>query len=56
MLNIIKRIKEPSTQAGIASLVSVAAIVGVPQNTAEAIAQAVTGLCSLAAIFLPESK
>lgn len=56
MFNIIKRIKEPSTQAGIASLVSVAAIVGVPKNTAEAIAQAVTGLCSLAAIFLPESK
>jgi hypothetical protein len=56
MFNIIKRIKEPSTQAGIASLVTVATVVGVPKTTAEAVAAAVTGVCSLFAIFLPESK
>lgn len=56
MLNLIKRIKEPSTQAGIASLVTVAGIVGVPKNIGEAVASAVTAICGLLAVFLPENK
>ncbi|EIJ47578.1 hypothetical protein GWL_18190 [Herbaspirillum sp. GW103] len=53
---ILKRLKEPSTQAGIAGLLSAAAMFGVPQTTIQAVSQAAGALLSIAAIFLPESK
>lgn len=53
---ILKRLKEPSTQAGIAGLLSAAAMFGVPQTTIQAMSQAAGAVLSLAAIFLPESK
>lgn len=50
-LNIIKRIREPSTWAGIAAL---GLIFGLPPGTIEAAGQIVGGVAALAAILLPE--
>lgn len=55
-MNLIQRLKEPSTHAGIASLLGAVALFGVPQTTIQAIAQAVGGALSLVAIFAPEGK
>lgn len=55
-MNILQRLKEPSTHAGIASLIGLAAMWGVPTTTIQAVSQAAAGLLSLAAIFTPEGK
>ncbi|MFN3812164.1 MAG: hypothetical protein ACK4S6_16285 [Roseateles asaccharophilus] len=47
----INRLREPSTQAGLAGL---ALLVGMPPGTVDALAQIVGGLASLAAILKPE--
>lgn len=48
---IIKRIKEPSTWAGLAAL---GLIFGLPPGTVEAVGQVLGGLAAIAAIALPE--
>lgn len=48
---IIKRIKEPSTWAGLAAL---GVIFGLPPGTVEAVGQVLGGVAALAAIALPE--
>lgn len=50
---VIKRLKEPSTWAGLSIL---AALFGVPPGTIDLIAQVVGGIAALAAIALPENK
>lgn len=54
MKSIIKRLREPSTQAGLSSLAGLAVMFGVPVNTTQAVLQAVGALTALAAIFIPE--
>lgn len=49
---IIKRLREPSSMAGIAAL---ALLFGVPAGAAEALVQVVGGLAAVAAIVIPES-
>lgn len=51
LLNIIQRIKEPSTWAGIAAL---GVLFGLPPGTVEAVSQIIGGVAALAAIVLPE--
>jgi hypothetical protein len=48
---ILKRIKEPSTWAGLAAL---GLIFGLPPGTVEALGQVLGGVAALAAIALPE--
>ncbi len=48
---IIKRIKEPSTWAGLAAL---GLIFGLPPGTVDALGQVLGGVAALAAIALPE--
>lgn len=50
---ILKRIKEPSTWAGLAVLTS---FFGVPPGTLEAVQSVVVGIGGLVAIFAPETK
>ncbi len=50
---IIKRIREPSSMAGIAAL---ALLFGVPVGAADAVAQTIGGLAALLAIAMPEGK
>lgn len=49
--NIIKRLREPSSMAGLATL---ALLFGVPVGAAEAVVQVLGGLAAIAAIALPE--
>lgn len=51
MKTILKRIKEPSTWAGLAIL---GTLFGLPPGTVEAAGQIAGGLAAMAAIFLPE--
>ncbi len=51
--NLIKRIREPSTWAGIAAL---GLLIGLPPGTVEAVGQIVGGVAALGAIFLPEGE
>lgn len=51
MNTIFKRLREPSSMAGIAAL---AMIFGVPANTTELVVQVIGGVAGLAAIVLPE--
>ena len=53
---LIRRLQEPSTHAGIASLVTLATLFGAPVTAAQAVAQAVVGITGVAAVFLPETK
>lgn len=55
-MNFLQRLKEPSTHAGIANLIGLAVIWGVPVTTVQAVSQAAAGFLSLAAIFTPEGK
>lgn len=48
---IFKRLKEPSTMAGLSAL---AMLFGVPPGTLELLQQAVIGVTAVAAICLPE--
>jgi hypothetical protein len=50
-LNIINRLREPSTWAGVAAL---GLIFGLPPGTIEMLGQIVGGVAGLAAIMLPE--
>ena len=50
---IIKRLKEPSTWAGLAAL---GVIFGLPPGTVEAVGQVLGGVAALAAIALPEGS
>lgn len=52
MSSIFKRIKEPSTWAGIGILVS---FFGVPPGTLELVQQVAVGVAGLVAVFAPES-
>ncbi len=52
-ISILKRIREPSTWAGIAAL---GLIFGLPPGTIEAVGQIVGGVAALGAIFLPEGE
>lgn len=51
MKNIIKRLREPSTWAGISAL---GLVFGLPPGTVELFGQIIGGAAGLAAIFLPE--
>ena len=50
---IIKRMKEPSTWAGLSAL---GLIFGMPPGTVEALGQVLGGVAALAAIALPEGS
>ncbi len=50
-MQIIERLKEPSTWAGISAL---GMILGLPMGTIDAVGQVVGGIAALAAIFLKE--
>ncbi len=50
---IIQRLREPSTWAGLSAL---GLVLGLPPGTIDAIGQLVGGLAAVAAIFMPESK
>lgn len=52
-LNLLKRIREPSTWAGIAAL---GLILGLPPGTVEAVGQIIGAAAALGAIFLPENS
>lgn len=52
-IQIIKRLREPSTWAGIAAL---GLIVGLPAGTLDALGQVLGAVAAVAAIALPESK
>lgn len=51
ILHIFKRLKEPSTWAGIAAL---GVLFGLPPGSVEALGQVVGGVAALAAIVIPE--
>jgi hypothetical protein len=51
LLNILQRLREPSTWAGVAAL---GLIFGLPPGTIELVGQVVGGVAGLAAIVLPE--
>lgn len=50
-IRLLKRLREPSTWAGIAAL---GLLIGLPPGTVEAVGQIVGGVAALGAIFLPE--
>lgn len=52
-LNALRRLREPSTWAGIAAL---GLVFGLPPGTVELVGQIVGGVAGLAAIFLPEHR
>lgn len=52
-MKFLKRLKEPSTLAGLSAL---ALLFGLPPGTVDAIAQIVGGAAALAAVFLPEGR
>lgn len=51
-LQLLQRLREPSTWAGIAAL---GLIFGLPAGSVEAVGQIIGGVAALGAIFLPES-
>lgn len=51
-ITVLKRLREPSTWAGIAAL---GLIFGLPPGTVEALGQVIGGVAALGAIFLPEA-
>jgi hypothetical protein len=50
---IIKRLREPSTWAGLSVL---GVVFGLPPGTVELVGQVIAGVAGLAAIFIPEAK
>lgn len=52
IVSLIKRIREPSTWAGLSAL---GLIFGLPPGSIDAVGQIVGGMAALAAIALPES-
>lgn len=53
LMNILKRLREPSTMAGLSAL---ALLFGVPPGTLELSHQVIAGVLAGAAILLPEGK
>lgn len=53
MIYFLKRLREPSTMAGLTAL---AMLFGIPPGTLELGSQVVAGVLAGAAIFLPEGK
>ena len=53
IMYFLKRLKEPSTLAGLSAL---ALLFGVPPGTLELATQAVSGALAIGAILLPERK
>ena len=53
MKSLLKRFKEPSSWAGVATL---AVLFGVPSTTADLVVQAVAAVAAAAAVLLPEKK
>ncbi len=51
-IRLFKRLREPSTWAGIAAL---GRLIGLPVGTVEAVGQIIGGVAALGAIFLPEA-
>ncbi len=51
-LQLLRRLREPSTWAGIAAL---GLIFGLPPGTVEAAGQIIGGVAALGAIFMPEN-
>jgi hypothetical protein len=51
-LNILKRIKEPSTWAGITAM---GLLFGLPPGTLDAVGMLITGVGAVAAIVMPEA-
>lgn len=54
MKEFLKRLREPSTHAGLSALAVLASMFGVPATTSEAAIQVVGAVTALAAIFIPE--
>lgn len=52
-INLLKRLREPSTWAGISAL---GLIFGLPPGTLDLVGQVIGGIAGLGAIFLPELK
>lgn len=52
-MNIVNRLKEPSTWAGISAL---GLIFGLPMGTIEAVGQIIGGVAALVAILVPEKS
>lgn len=52
-LNLLTRLREPSTWAGISAL---GLIFGLPPGTIELVGQIIGGVAGLAAIVIPEQK
>lgn len=52
-LNFLKRLREPSSWAGMAAL---GLLFGLPPGTIDAVGQIVGGAAALAAIFIPEAR
>jgi hypothetical protein len=52
-LNILQRLREPSTWAGLSAL---GLIFGLPVGTIDALGQVLGGVAALAAIVLPEAR
>lgn len=52
-MQIINRLKEPSTWAGISAL---GVLIGLPLGTIDAVGQVIGGIAALAAIFMAEKK
>lgn len=50
---ILKRIREPSTMAGLSAL---ALLFGIPPGTIDAVSQAVVAVLGAAAVLLPEGR
>ena len=55
MNNLLARLKEPSTWAGLATLAALAGVV-IPSDQWQAISSAVIALIALYEVFRPESK
>lgn len=53
MMKIVNRLKEPSSWAGIASLI---VLFGVPANTVQVVVQAVGAVAAAAAVLMPEKE
>lgn len=51
MKNFLKRLREPSTMAGLSAL---AMIVGMPPGTIDLATQVLAGVAGLAAVLIPE--
>lgn len=56
MWKFLQRMKEPSSQAGIASLAGLFVMFGIPVTATQAVVQVIGGITALAAIAMPEQS